>query len=60
MVRALLADRFGLAAHMETREMPITSTVEWTPRGLVPLTLHLDDRALDIGPRADPGFVSAA
>ena len=23
MVRALLADRFGLAAHMETREMPI-------------------------------------
>jgi hypothetical protein len=39
---------------------PITITVEWTPRGLVPLTLHLDDRAIDIGPRADPDFVSAA
>ncbi|HEY3486104.1 MAG TPA: SWIM zinc finger family protein [Ilumatobacteraceae bacterium] len=35
-------------------------TVEWTPRGVVPLAIHLDDRCLDIGPRADPSFVSAA
>jgi hypothetical protein len=39
---------------------PITVTVEWTPRGLVPLTVHLDDRVLDVGPRADPSFVGAA
>lgn len=35
-------------------------TVEWTPWGLVPLTVHLHDRALDIGPLADPSFVGAA
>jgi hypothetical protein len=38
----------------------VTLTVEWTPRGLVPLTVHLADRAIDIGPRADPSFVGAA
>jgi hypothetical protein len=36
---------------------PLTITVEWTPRGLVLLSVHLDDRAIDIGPRADPSFV---
>jgi len=35
-------------------------TCEWTPHGVVPLAVHLDDRALDIGPRADDSFVSAA
>ena len=35
-------------------------TVEWTVDGAVPLTVHLADRALDIGPRADLSFVSAA
>ena len=35
-------------------------TIEWTPRGVQPLTLHLADRAIDVGPRADPSFVSAA
>ena len=35
-------------------------TVEWTPRGVQPLTVHLADRTLDIGPRADPTFVGAA
>jgi hypothetical protein len=35
-------------------------TIEWTPRGVQPLTVHLADRALDVGPRADPTFVSAA
>ena len=39
---------------------PATLAVEWTPRGVVPLTVFLDDRALDVGPRADPSFVSAA
>jgi hypothetical protein len=38
----------------------ITMTVEWTPRGVVPLTVHLPDRNLDIGPRADPSFVGVA
>ena len=36
------------------------STVEWTLDGAVPLTVHLPDRALDVGPRADLSFVSAA
>jgi hypothetical protein len=39
---------------------PVDVTVEWTVDGAVPLTVHLPDRALDIGPRADPSFVSAA
>ena len=39
---------------------PVTVTVEWTVDGAVPLTVHLADRALDIGPRADTSFVSAA
>ncbi|MGH9270495.1 MAG: SWIM zinc finger family protein, partial [Ilumatobacteraceae bacterium] len=39
---------------------PVAMTVEWTIDGVVPLTVHLPDRALDIGPRADASFVSAA
>ena len=39
---------------------PVTVTVEWTPQGGVPLTVHLADRAIDVGPRADLSFVSAA
>jgi hypothetical protein len=35
--------------------VPITA--EWTPSGLVPLTVHLPDRAVDIGPVADSSFV---
>jgi hypothetical protein len=35
-------------------------TCEWTPHGVVPLTVHLADRSIDIGPRADDSFVSAA
>ncbi len=35
-------------------------TVEWTPTGLVPLTVFGDGAAVDIGPRADPSFVGAA
>jgi hypothetical protein len=39
---------------------PVDVTVEWTVDGAVPLTVHLHDRALDVGPRADLSFVSAA
>jgi hypothetical protein len=39
---------------------PVVTTIEWTPVGVRPLTVHLADRALDIGPRADPSFVGAA
>ncbi len=39
---------------------PVTVTIEWTPWGVQPLAVHLDDRALDIGPRADSSFVGAA
>lgn len=39
---------------------PVVITIEWSPRGLTPLAVHLDDRTLDVGPRADPSFVGAA
>ena len=39
---------------------PIDITVEWTPLGVTPLSVHLADRSIDIGPRADDSFVSAA
>ncbi|MFZ4719308.1 MAG: SWIM zinc finger family protein [Ilumatobacteraceae bacterium] len=39
---------------------PVPVTAEWTPSGLVPLTAHLPDRAVDIGPVADASFVKAA
>ena len=38
----------------------VVTTIEWTPHGVQPLTLHLADRTIDVGPRADPSFVSAA
>jgi SWIM zinc finger len=57
----LAADASGLAVVLAASAgEPIDVTVEWTSDGAVPLTVHLDDRALDIGPRADPSFVSAA
>jgi hypothetical protein len=39
---------------------PVTTTCEWTAAGLVPLTVHLADRAVDVGPVADASFVGAA
>ena len=39
---------------------PMTVTVEWTPHGVLPLTVHLADRTIDVGPRADLSFVSVA
>ena len=37
----------------------IDMTIEWTPTGVVPLTIHRNDDAIDIGPRADTSFVGA-
>jgi hypothetical protein len=39
---------------------PVDVSCEWTSHGVVPLTVHLADRSIDIGPRADSSFVSAA
>jgi hypothetical protein len=39
---------------------PVDVTVEWTPHGVLPLAVHLPDRSVDIGPRADASFVAAA
>ena len=47
----------ALLACSEGRAVPVTA--EWTPRGLVPLTAHLADRAVDLGPTADPSFLAA-
>lgn len=55
----LLGDERSLAklvAASAGSAVPIT--VEWTPHGVVPLAVGSDDRILDIGPVADPGFVT--
>lgn len=39
---------------------PLDLTIEWTPHGVIPLSIHLPDRTVDIGPRANTSFVSAA
>ena len=39
---------------------PVRLTVEWSPHGVTPLTVHLDDRSVDVGPRADASFVGAS
>lgn len=39
---------------------PVAITAEWTPHGVVPLSIHLPGRTVDIGPRANTSFVSAA
>ena len=58
---ALAPDAPGLATVLAASAgAPVTTTVEWTLDGAVPLTVHLPDRALDVGPRADLSFVSAA
>ena len=47
----------ALLACSEGRPLPVTA--EWTPQGMVPLTAHLADRAIDVGPTADPSFLAA-
>ena len=44
-----------LLATSAGRPQPLTC--EWTADGLVPLTVHLPDRIVDIGPVADRDFV---
>ena len=39
---------------------PVAVTAEWTPAGLVPLTVHLADRVIDVGPVAEASFVGSA
>ncbi len=57
----LLADERSLASLLAaSRGSNATVTTEWTPRGLVPLTVHLPGRTIDVGPRADPTFVRGA
>ena len=51
IVAALLAASAGA---------PVVVTGEWTIDGVVPLAVFADGRAIDIGPRADRSFVSAA
>ncbi len=48
----------ALLSCSEGRLVPVT--VEWTPGGLVPLTVHLPDRTIDIGPVAESSFVGAS
>lgn len=31
---------------------PVTLTAEWTPLGVVPLSVHLDDRVLELADRS--------
>ncbi|CAN5507388.1 SWIM zinc finger family protein [soil metagenome] len=50
-VAALLACSGGQA---------VAITAEWTPFGMVPLTVHLADRVVDVGPTADPSFLAAS
>ena len=50
----------GIAALLACSEgRPVAVTAEWTPLGVVPLTIHLAARAVDIGPVADESFVGA-
>ncbi len=56
----LLGDTRSLATLLAASVgKPVDVTIEWTPWGVQPLTVHLDDRTLDIGPVADPAFVGA-
>jgi hypothetical protein len=57
----LLGHGDGLAALLAVSEgRPADLTIEWTPHGVTPLAIHVSDRSIDIGPRADPSFVRAA
>jgi hypothetical protein len=54
----LIGEREALAVLLAaSRGHTVPVTVEWTPHGVVPLTVHLSDRALDVGPRADASFL---
>ena len=56
----LVAGAAGVASLLACSEgAAVPVTAEWTPSGLVPLTVHLADRAVDLGPTADPSFLAA-
>lgn len=56
----LVAGAVGVGALLACSEgAAVPVTAEWTPSGLVPLTVHLADRAIDLGPTADPSFLAA-
>ena len=56
----LVAGAVGVGALLACSEgTAVPVTAEWTPSGLVPLTVHLADRAIDLGPTADPSFLAA-
>jgi len=56
----LVEDATGVGALLACSEgRPVSITAEWTPHGMVPLTAHLPDRAIDLGPTADPSFLAA-
>ncbi|MEP1126092.1 MAG: SWIM zinc finger family protein [Ilumatobacter sp.] len=50
----------GLAALLAASAgAEVDLTIEWTPHGVVPLAIHVDDRSIDIGPRAEESFVGS-
>jgi hypothetical protein len=58
--RSIPAGDEGLSMLLAISEgRPVDLTIEWTPHGVVPLAVHLEDRSVDIGPRADSSFVGA-
>ncbi len=48
-----------LLAAFASGDTAVDMTIEWTPWGVRLLTVHLPDRTLDLGPRADSSFVGA-
>lgn len=56
----LLGSRASLATVLAASSgADVAITAEWTPGGLLPLTVHLSDRSLDVGPLVDASFVGA-
>ncbi len=56
----LLAACAGSATRDSEGDSLVDMTIEWTPWGVRLLTVHLPDRTLDLGPRADASFVGAS
>ena len=56
----LLAACAGAAGTAASEAMDVDMTIEWTPWGVRLLTVHLADRTLDLGPRADASFVGVS
>jgi hypothetical protein len=50
----------GTSTGDSTGDSLVDMTIEWTPWGVRLLTVHLPDRTLDLGPRADASFVGVS